>query len=77
MATWGELAEAMPAMAERGVLIHGPRHPRPDDVLRVRVAQACGDDAEAGEVFELGIERAMHKGREKGTGRAIYSKWHE
>jgi hypothetical protein len=44
-----------------------------DPTLRQAVAHACGDDVEAGQVFELLVERAMHKGREEG--RARYTKW--
>jgi hypothetical protein len=55
--------------------ITGQATPIPGDALRARVAQACGDDADAGEVFELSIERAMHKGRDKSG--AIYTKWRD
>jgi hypothetical protein len=44
-----------------------------DHTLRQAVAQACSDEVEAGQVFELLVERVMHKSRAEG--RAIYTKW--
>jgi hypothetical protein len=44
-----------------------------DMALRRRVAEACGENIDSGEIFELGLERALHKGRDKGA--ALYSKW--
>jgi hypothetical protein len=41
--------------------------------LRQRVAQATGDDAEGGVIFELSLERAFHKSRDKG--KLIHTKW--
>ena len=44
-----------------------------DRILRQEVASACGDEVEAGQVFELLVERVMHKSRKQGQ--AIYVKW--
>jgi hypothetical protein len=44
-----------------------------DPMIRQAVADACGDSVEAGVVFELLLERVMHKGR--AHGRAIYTTW--
>jgi len=44
-----------------------------DPTIRQAVADACGDSVEAGVVFELYLERVMHKRREHG--RVIYTKW--
>jgi len=44
-----------------------------DTMIRQAVADACGDSVESGVVFELLLERVMHKGR--AHGRAIYTTW--
>ena len=44
-----------------------------DESLRQAVADACGDAVETGVVFELSIDRAMHKHRPHGP--AVYTKW--
>ena len=44
-----------------------------DDSLRARIAQAVGDAAETGEVFELDLEHVMHKSRP--NGKLTYEKW--
>jgi hypothetical protein len=51
----------------------GVATPVEDAATRQAVTDACGDDVEAGMVFELGLERVMHKHREQG--RAIYTTW--
>lgn len=43
------------------------------DDLRQAVAAACGDAAETGRIFELQLERALHKSRSQG--RVLYRKW--
>ena len=46
-----------------------------DDLgLRRAVAEAIGDNADKGIIFELGLERALHKGRAQG--RVVYTTWH-
>ena len=44
-----------------------------DEALRQAVADICGDPVETGVVFELSIDRAMHKHRPHGP--ALYTKW--
>jgi len=44
-----------------------------DEALRQVVANACGDAVETGMVFELSVDRAMHKHRP--YGQAMYTKW--
>jgi hypothetical protein len=45
-----------------------------DEELRGRVGKAVGDDPASGDVYELDIERAMHKGR---VGGLSYETWRE
>ena len=45
-----------------------------DLALRRAVAEAIGDNADEGIIFELGLERALHKGRAQG--RVVYTTWH-
>jgi hypothetical protein len=44
-----------------------------NETIRRAVAEGCGDDVDAGDVFELHLERAMRKSRPKGA--AAYEKW--
>jgi hypothetical protein len=45
-----------------------------DDLALLRaVAEAIGDNADEGLIFELGLERALHKGRDQG--RVVYTTW--
>jgi hypothetical protein len=44
-----------------------------DEAVRARIAQAVGDNVATGEVFELDIERVLHKSRPGGT--LTYAKW--
>lgn len=41
--------------------------------IRQAVAAACGDAAETGQIFELQLERVLHKSRSQGS--VIYRKW--
>ena len=50
----------------------GRATPVPDSTTRQAVASACGDDVETGDVFELSVERAMHKQR---VGGLRYTTW--
>ena len=45
-----------------------------DATIRQAVADGCGDDVDAGDVFELSVERALHKGRPDGV--MTYTTWH-
>jgi len=53
-------------LAGRAILVEDAR-------IRQAVAHGCGDDLATGEVFELLIERVMHKGRPGGN--LLYAKW--
>jgi Pyridoxamine 5'-phosphate oxidase len=44
-----------------------------DSALLQAVAQAIGDNPDEGAVFELGLERVLHKGRVQG--RVVYTTW--
>jgi pyridoxamine 5'-phosphate oxidase-like protein len=44
-----------------------------DETVRARIAKAVGDDVTTGVVFELGVERVLHKSRPGGT--LTYAKW--
>jgi hypothetical protein len=44
-----------------------------DERVRARIAKAVGDNPETGEVFELDIERVLHKSRP--DGKLTYTKW--
>jgi pyridoxamine 5'-phosphate oxidase-like protein len=44
-----------------------------DETIRARIAKAVGDNPATGEVFELDMERVMHKSRPGGT--LTYAKW--
>lgn len=51
----------------------GRATPVDDSVIRHAVADAVGDNAQTGDVFELKIERALHKHRPEGA--AVYARW--
>ena len=51
----------------------GTATPMSDPAIRDYVASACGDDPRAGQVFELDLQRVMHKGRD--SGELIYKIW--
>jgi hypothetical protein len=44
-----------------------------DEADRARIAKAVGDNVATGDVFELDVERALHKSRPGGT--LTYAKW--
>ncbi len=44
-----------------------------DPAIRQAVADGCGDSVETGLIFELGIERALHKDRSNRA--SLYTKW--
>ena len=44
-----------------------------DPALRGAVAEAIGDNADEGIIFELGLERVLHKGRDHGH--VVYTTW--
>ena len=52
----------------------GTARPVDDEGLRRRVGEAVGDDPASGDVYELDIERAMHKAR---VGGLSYETWRE
>jgi Pyridoxamine 5'-phosphate oxidase len=53
--------------------LSGTAIPIDDLALLHAVATAIGDNADAGVIFELGLERALHKGRDKG--RVVHTTW--
>jgi hypothetical protein len=44
-----------------------------DEAVRARIAKAVGDNVATGDVFELDVERVLHKSRPGGT--LTYAKW--
>ena len=46
-----------------------------DPATRQAVADGCGDPVEAGEVFELDLERALHREPRNQDGRPVYRVW--
>ena len=46
-----------------------------DPAIRQAVADGCGDPVETGEVFELAVERALHREPRNQGGRPVYHVW--
>jgi hypothetical protein len=53
--------------------LSGTAIPIDDLAMLHAVATAIGDNADEGVIFMLGLERALHKGRDKG--RVVYTTW--